>query len=550
MRVTITDEPGSPAYEGYELSDVVKVCLSPGQSESVEQKLTVSLPAFDIAAPPAASMIEALRGVGYSPQAAIADLIDNSITAAAGNVWINFWWEGRQSYISILDDGHGMNEDALRYAMCPGNRNPLEARSPTDLGRFGLGLKTASFSQCRSLTVASAENGRIAIRRWDLDHVAMVNDWQLLKEVRPGSEKRLSVLNGLQHGTMILWEILDRITGDSGSDDRRVQDSFLRLTDRVEQHLAMVFHRFLEGPKPEFHIFINGDAETQRIKAWDPFMGDHPCTISTPLERIFTSVGTVELQGFVLPHKDRLDEISFDLGAGPEGWTAQQGFYVYRNQRLLVSGSWLGLGVGRTWTKEEPFKLARIRLDIPNSADAHWKIDIRKSTARPPDYLRYRLRDLADQVRNQARRVFAHRGAYGKRPAIEEFQRAWEVVERKDHIAYRISRNHPSIGSVLDDSGELKSRVEAMLRVIEETVPVQQIWLDTVEKGVVQDEAFSSSSKDDVIRVLHSIYDHMVHGLRISPDEAREYLLRTEPFHNFPDLVMSLSDDPHEEGKF
>jgi len=493
-------------------------------------------------------MIEALRGVGYSPQAAIADLIDNSITAGARNVWINFWWDGRHSYISILDDGCGMDEDTLRYAMCPGNRNPLEARSPEDLGRFGLGLKTASFSQCRSLTVASVASWRTAIRRWDLDHVAMVNEWQLLKGIKQGSERRLEALNDLQHGTMVLWETMDRIAGDSTSDDRRAHDSFLRLTDRVEQHLAMVFHRFMEGPKPELNIFINGDSEAHRIKAWDPFMRDHPCTVSTPLERIVTPVGTIELQGYILPHKDRLDETSFDIGAGPEGWTAQQGFYVYRNQRMLVPGSWLGLGIGRTWTKEEPFKLARIRLNIPNSADAHWKIDIRKSTARPPDYLRYRLRDLADQVRNQARRVFAHRGAYGRKPVIDEFQRAWEVVERKDHITYRISRNHPSVRSVLDDSGEFKSRLEAMLRVIEETVPVQQIWLDTVEKGEVQDEAFSSSSEEDVYQVLRSIYDHMVYGLRMSPDKAQEYLLRTDPFHNFPDLVMSLSNDSHEEG--
>lgn len=340
---------------------------------------------------------------------------------------------------------------------------------------------------------------------------------------------------------------MDRITGESTSDDRRAHDSFLQLTDRVEQHLVMVFHRFLEDPKPELNIFINGNSEAQRVKAWDPFMRDHPFNISTPLERIPTSVGMVELQGFVLPHKDRLDKISFNLGAGPEGWTAQQGFYVYRNRRMLVPGSWLGLGIGCTWTKEEPFKLARIRLDIPNSADAHWKIDIRKSTARPPDYLRYRLRDLADQVRNQARRVFAHRGAYGKKPVIEEFQRAWEVIERKDHIAYHISRNHPSVRSVLNDSQELKTKIEVMLRVIEETVPVQQIWLDSVEKGEVQDEAFSSSSENEVYQVLYSIYDHMVHGLSLSPDQAQGYLLRTEPFHNFPDLVMSLSDHTHEE---
>lgn len=512
--------------------------------------MTAQPPNYDTAVPPAASLIEALRGAGYTPQAAIADLIDNSITADARNVWINFWWDGRDSYISILDDGCGMTEETLRNAMCPGSRNPLEERSPKDLGRFGLGLKTASFSQCRNLTVASVMNGQMAIRRWDLDHVSKVNDWQLLKETRAGSERRIDALKAFDHGTIVLWENLDRVVGDSSSDDRKAHESFLQLIDRVEQHLSMIFHRFLEGPKPELSIFINGSSESQRVRAWEPFMSDHPCTTCTPLERISTSVGPIGLQGFVLPHKDRLDEATFNLGGGAEGWTAQQGFYVYRNRRMLVAGSWLGLGMGRMWTKEESFKLARIRLDITNSADAHWRIDIRKSTARPPGYLRFRLRDLADQVRNQARQVFSHRGTYGKRAVVGQFQRAWEIVESKDYISYRINRNHPVVRSVLNGSGEVICRIEAMLRVIEETVPVQQIWLDTIEKGDLQDEAFSRSPKNDVYRVLQSIYDHMVNGMQMSPDEARQYLLRTEPFHNFTDLVMSLSDGPQEEEDF
>ena len=497
---------------------------------------------FDIAAPPASSMIEAMRGVGYNVQTAIADILDNSITAGAKNIWIDFWWEGKDSYISILDDGRGMNEDTLRKAMCPGSRNPLEDRSREDLGRFGLGLKTASFSHCRSLTVASVKNGKGAIRRWDLDHIAKVNAWQLLKDTKPGSAKRIDTLNNLKQGTLVLWEDLDRITGEKSSNDSQAHNSFLHLLDRVEQHLAMVFHRFLEGPKPEIKIFINGTSQSQSVKDWDPFMKNHPFTTISPLERIATPVGPVELQGFILPHKDRLDSKTFDLGAGPEGWTAHQGFYVYRNRRLLVSGSWLGLGFGRAWTKEEPFKLARIRLDIENSADAHWKIDIRKSMARPPEYLKYRLRDLADKVRIEARRIFAHRGTFGKREVIEGFQRAWEVVETKDRINYRISRNHPVVRAVIDDSGQLKSRIEGMLCVIEGTVPVQQIWLDTVEKGEIQDEVFRSNPEDEVYQVLISIFKHMVHGLKIPPNEAKNRLLRTEPFHNFPELVESLSE--------
>ena len=499
-----------------------------------------SNPEFEIAAPPASSMIESLRSVGYSSEAAIADLIDNSISAHARNVWITFWWEGRQSHIAILDDGDGMAEDELFEAMRPGSMSPIEERPAHDLGRFGLGLKTASFSQCRQLTVASRRNGQFATRRWDLDHVVRVNEWQLLKEPAAGSEELLKPLHELDNGTLILWQGLDRIVGNVPTSDSRSHDSFLRLIDRVESHLAMVFHRFLEGGSADLSIFINGGDEDHRVKAWDPFMKSHGATISTPAERITTPRGGVEVQGFVLPHKDRLSIDQFQLGAGPEGWTAAQGFYVYRNRRMLVSGGWLGLGHGRTWTSEEPYKLARLRLDIPNTADADWDIDIKKSVARPPGYIEFRLRDLAEYVRKQARQVFAHRGSYGQRLPTLDLQRAWRVVQRKDCMAYLVDRSHPLVKQVLDHAGPLEEAVNAMLRLLEETVPVQRIWIDTVEKGEVHKGAFADASSADVRSVLEVLYRHLVETVGLDPGAARAQLLKTEPFHNHEELVEAL----------
>ena len=497
---------------------------------------------FEFAPPPASSMIEALRGVGYSTETAIADLIDNSISAGANNVWINFWWAGRDSYVSTLDDGEGMEEKELSSAMRPGSQSPLDERSAHDLGRFGLGLKTASFSQCRRLTVASRRDGRLATRRWDLDHVARVDDWQLLTGPARGSEKLIKPLEAIEQGTLVLWECMDRVVGKSATSDQRSHDSFLRLVDKVEQHLAMVFHRFLEGAPPELRIFINGDDEDHRVRAWDPFMRHHRATLSTPAERIPTPRGDVEIQGFVLPHKDRLVRNEFQTGAGPGGWTAQQGFYVYRNRRMLVSGDWLGLGHSRTWTREEPYKLARLRLDIPNTADADWKIDIKKSVAHPPSYLEYRLRDLADCVRRDARQVFAHRGTYGQRSPIPDLQRAWKAIERRDSVLYRVDRDHPVVKRVLDQAGPLSEAVEAMLRVLEETVPVQRIWLDTVEKGQVQKGAFADAPSADLEAILRVLYRHLVKTVGLTPDKAREQLLTTEPFQNFPELVEALPD--------
>lgn len=154
----------------------------------------------------------------------------------------------------------------------------------------------------------------------------------------------------------------------------------------------------------------------------------------------------------------------------PDGWTAQQGFYVYRNQRLLVAGSWLGLGQGRSWTKEEAHRLARIRLDIPNTADSEWKIDIRKSIARPPVTIRMSLTRIAEDTRARARRIFACRGQVTRLGDTEEVVQAWRSEHLKSGVRYRIDSDHPAIRSVLDDAGSLLPQISAMLRVIEETI--------------------------------------------------------------------------------
>ena len=495
---------------------------------------------FEIAAPPASSMIESLRGVGYSLETAIADLIDNSISAHARNIWLTFWWEGRRSHISVLDDGDGMTEGQLSEAMRPGSMSPLEDRSVDDLGRFGLGLKTASFSQCRQLTVASVRNGQFSTRRWDLDHVARVEEWQLLKNPAVGSDEILKPLLKLAHGTMVLWEDLDRVVGNVLTSDSGSHDDFLSLIDRVESHLGMVFHRFLEGGSAALSIFINGSSEDDRVKAWDPFMRDRRATIATPEERITTHRGVVEVQGFVLPHKDKLKQHQFEVGAGLEGWTAQQGFYVYRSRRMLVAGGWLGLGQRQAWTREEPYKLARLRLDIPNTADADWDIDIKKSVARAPGYIAFRLRDLAEHVRDQARQVFAHRGSYGPRVPTPNLQRAWRVVQRKDSVAYQVDRSHPLVKQVLDQAGPLKEAVIAMLRLLEETMPVQRVWIDAVENGEIHKGAFEGTPSTDIQAVLDVLYRHLVETVGLDERSARSQLLKTEPFHNYTELVEAL----------
>lgn len=489
------------------------------------------------APPHAGSMLESLRGLGYAPPTALADLVDNSIAANSREVAIHLEWAGPESWVRIVDDGDGMDDAALEAGMRLGARDPRAERTASDLGRFGLGLKTASFSQARRLTVASRRNGApVVCLRWDLDLIGKERDaeWPLFEGPAPGSEGLLAPLDQMEHGTVVLWEKLDRVVTDGFA-----ASDMIELADRVEAHLAMTFHRLLDGPQPEFRLFLNGSS----VKPWDPYLMGHPGkALESPEYRILHTTG-VTVQCNVLPHRDMLKPAEQELAAGSGGWTQQEGFYVYRNKRLLLAGGWLGLGNGgKPWPRDEAHRLARIRLDIPNTADSEWKINVLKSTASPPVRLRSQLHRLATETRDTARRVFAHRGhitpASGMRSnAVAE---AWQVRRSAQGTSYRIARDHDLVASILTRAASLKPDILALLRLIEETVPVQRIWLDTAEDKETPRTGFAGAPNNEVIETLSSMFDALVKFRGLSPTEARERLSRTPPFDRHLELVAAL----------
>jgi Histidine kinase-, DNA gyrase B-, and HSP90-like ATPase len=327
------------------------------------------------AVPEASSMIETFRAIGYSIEAAVADIIDNSISVDAKNVWVNFEWKGSQTWLAIKDDGYGMNNDGLIQAMRPGSRNPLADRSTKDLGRFGLGLKTASFSQCRKLSVISRkENEEPVFWTWDLDFVNQTGRWDLLNYL-PDQEKFEVEITELKSGTIVIWNDIDRVVKNFQPDDYNALDKFLKIMEQVKKHLAMVFHRYIETGKIKIYF------QDRIVEAWNPFLTGETATQGFPSEPLHN--GKASIKGFVLPHKSKITGEVFKDAEGPKGWNEQQGFYIYRNERLLLAGDWLGM-----FRKEEHYKLARIQIDLPNNLDAEWQIDIKKSVARPPLGLR------------------------------------------------------------------------------------------------------------------------------------------------------------------
>lgn len=505
------------------------------KNRSVGNTRGKSNPRYDIIDPPAAAMIESLRAFGYTLPSAIADLIDNSISAGARNIWLKFEWDGSNSFISITDDGQGMSSSQLVKAMRPGSQNPLDDRAPSDLGRYGLGLKTASFSQCRRMTVCSQrDGGRKATRCWDLDYVNHTGEWRLLSDVKAETRDRLTQTNFNPSGTVVLWELLDRLVSDTETEDQAAQQRFLEMVDDVESHLSMVFHRFMTSRHP-LRIYINGNDENSRVKPWDPFMENHSACQSFPSEKIPFKGTMVDVTGFVLPHHDKLDKSEFEDAAGPNNWNAHQGFYVYRNKRLLVPGDWLGFG----FAKEEHYKLARIRIDIPNSIDGEWNIDVKKSHARPPAPIRRELKRIASVIRKRAVEVYRHRGKTIARSASQPHVFLWKPVKRGKKSFYTVNREHPLVVRAMEVAGEDQGTLRALLRLLEETVPVEQIWLDKADAPDSHGKPFESAREKELVDIMSQVFAVLRReGFSIS--EARRRLLAMEAFADYPEIVATL----------
>jgi len=478
------------------------------------------------AEPEASSMIETFRAVGYSIETAIADILDNSITAGAKNIWIDYLWKGPDTIIGIMDDGCGMNNKELIQAMRPSSISPLTEREEHDLGRFGLGLKTASFSQCRKFCVISKKNATASYWTWDLDYVNQVKSWKLIR-YRPDVLDFSNRFDELTSGTMVMWWDIDRLTKDTHADKESSKADFFATMEKVKKHLSMVFHRYIEEG-------VNIWLRDRKIEPWDPFMIGFDGLQARP--ETLLEEGKVRIKGFVMPHRSKLSDEEYNYGKGPkDSWTAHQGFYLYRNRRLLVSGDWLGL-----FKREVHYDLCRIKVDLPNNLDEEWQIDIKKSVARPPVKIREPLIAIAKDVRAHAVEVYRHKGKVIKRKLDrDEYVPFWEEKTRHGKRFYKINREHPLLKEILKNTNGLSRRFERVLQFIEETVPVPLITFQENENERPHGQPFEGKNHDVVLKVMKRIYVNLIaEGLQ--PEEAKVRIANMEPFNFYPEYLEGI----------
>lgn len=484
--------------------------------------------------PPAASaLIESLRSMGYTLESAIADLIDNSITAGARRIWISYTHipNSKQYRLIVQDDGCGMPPAQLLTAMRPGSNHPLAERTSEDLGRFGLGLKTASFSQCRCVTVASKAKGeQLHALRWDLEHVQRLDAWELLEGVEPALESEvLSLSQALKHGTWVIWTHLDRLQ------DERPE----HIIHRIREHLSIVFHRFIDEDGLDIRTSLSSDFSTSYpIQAWDPYLRSNFATHIVS-EEVLTE--HCSLVGYVLPHRDRCSEAEWEQGGFGKGWLDLQGCYLYRSRRLLMWGGWMNLG--KRWRKDPDTQLARIQIDFDNSEDLDWNINVMKSSARPPLAIRKKIQEIADKARKHSRVVFTHRGRRSHNRVQSIAQKHVPIWSQMDAMGeqaqFQLNREHPVLQKLCREN-----KLPELLRMIERSLPVSAIWFE--HNKALGMEGWSSEPEHDLESIYRDLYDYVLFEVESNGASLQSVLHNVhtlEPFSEHPELIQRCASE-------
>lgn len=475
--------------------------------------------------PFAPSLIESMRSLGYSFPAAIADLIDNSISARASEIEI-YSEPSTDPFLIIVDNGCGMDENELYDAMRYGSTNPLDDRREDDLGRFGLGLKSASLSQCRRFVVVSKKSNGTHALSWDIDHVIASGAWMLkgYSQDEISHLPMVELLDRYETGTYIILSDFDRIKEGASN----IQETFTKNLDDMYDHLSLVFHRFISDG---VRISVNGSD----VIAMDPFLLENRATQRKRESNIYIDDQRITLKPFVLPHLSKLSQDDLKKVGGRERLRNDQGFYVYRNKRLIIWGTWFRLA-----RKEELNKLARVMVDIPNSLDYLWSIDIRKSSASLPDKIKKNMYNAVYESVSSSEAVHEYRGRKEKKNSDIEY--VWEKVRVRDGYEYQINRKIPQLEMLQSSLGEPEVRLlNVLLDTIEAAFPVQALYVD-VAKGNIENK----KEDDEQIEKLWDELQVQMEYVKKNGLPIRDYytmFMKVEPFCNYKEIVSRIKEE-------
>lgn len=449
---------------------------------------------------PVKTLLTGLRAIGYSFSTAVADIIDNSVSAGANTVNVYFDPIAAIPFFCILDDGCGMNFTELNNAMMPGSDRSDKEDSDLELGRFGLGLKSASLSQCREFIVASKKYGKVNAMAFDLD---VIEDCRLMLKVLDKEEidslPYINLLHSYETGTLVVWNKFDKIESTAKS----FEDSFRSVVADAKKHVEFVFHRFYD----DIAIYFNN----KRIERRDPFLlGSFGRQQTGRTTRIPIGSSVITVTPYTLPFANSLTSEEKALLGNPKSIFDEQGFYLYRNKRLISWGNWMRMGI-----RSELNKLARIQVDIPSSLDEVWTLDVKKSSAKIPDIIKSQIKASVEDSVVRSKRTTRFPGVKEQTPEV----RVWDRInEHEGKIRYQINRDAPAIVALDRILGDREKELfEMVLSQIECYLPKYSISNDSMDALTIVNSG-DDAEEERLIKEIETI-------ISLCDDEIKEDVL-------------------------
>lgn len=477
-----------------------------------------------------------MRSIGYTFESAIADIIDNSISAHCSNVHLFFPENPLEELaVGILDDGFGMSADNLFEAMRYGSSSSEEQRKAEDLGRFGLGMKSASMSMCKKLTVASKFQGEIHAYTWDYDYIKQKEEWITIEHSKEEIQTLpyIEKLETQEQGTLVIWRNFDVLYKSSNG---QVYEVLNEYKQKVDDAVALIFHRYL-NTKTKYHIdiFINN----LQVKGLDPFLENHPKT--TTKKEVSIAINDsrgverqVKVKPFVLPYASDIKSKDRQLVGGVESLKSKQGFYLYRNYRLIVWGTWFNMRPHSELTKN-----ARIRVDIPNCLDDIFEIDVKKQAASIPRYIQNQLKKLINDALEISISKQTHRG---RREGMNDIDYIWNRLKtRNETFYYEINRNSVLYRFVRDHlSSEDITYIDILIKEIEKNLPIQQIYIDKSNESIYEDTNEKNIREKEILNYAITIIEAKKRIQVVDIGKTIDFLMKSEPFCHYKNIGDEL----------
>lgn len=466
--------------------------------------------------PDPARIMDGLRDTGYDFNTAVADIIDNSIAAGADNVVVHVLSTIDGVVVSVADDGCGMDLDGLKNAMRYGSDM---REDPSSLGKFGLGLKTASTAFCRRLSVISRDNPAAEALKvtWDLDYIAQTRGWNLLRQsADPEEIEFLDEAAAGGPGTLVLWENIDRLFPKEYARASDMKGALTRRINGLKFHISLVYQRFID-PDDQRERNVRISVNDEPVQPWDPFCTTEQDTelladeeIEIEYENDPDNPAALRLRAYLLPRKEEFS--SPEAAKRARISNQMQGFYVYRENRLIHYGDWMGM-----YTLEPHGSLLRVEFSFDHKLDKAFNVDIKKSRVMlnediynflKDEFLPAPRRAANDRYRNGTKKKVSATGRAPHDPANQNIDEKAPAIEESRTRVINASTNEVEISN---RNGTFRSKIT----IHKSADPKRRrvIPVDSIESGVLWEPSIAGDRKSVSINMSHPYYEKIYYPL-------------------------------------